>query len=128
METKREELDRLGRARPTLWSKYSTSSLVIKIMQDKAPENLYEQLKANSFMEKRKQGLLRFFDTSRTRTGLQAIQNELGDLFKQIDFVHSPWINNDQLRINLKENFGFSNTNSILHKPAPETTERDKQM
>jgi len=55
------------RADPDEWSKFCTSSLVIKTIREKNPTNLHSLLMSIYFEEPRKAGLGIFFDKSNTK-------------------------------------------------------------
>jgi len=57
-------IKRCERATPNERAKYSTSSLVIKIIRDKSPINLFNRLKSNLYVENRRPGLSFFYDNS----------------------------------------------------------------
>jgi len=96
---------RCQRADPDEWSKFCTSSLVIKTIRDKNPTRLHSLLMSSYFEEPRKGGLGKFFDKSKTKVGKQSIQFRL-DFFRQFN---QPWSNanlsNDSIRILLKNTF-----------------------
>jgi len=105
---KRCELDMIGRARPSLWGKYATGNLVIKILRNTVPTDLNNALHRTLFTERRKPLRARFFDASRTKNGYQAIQNRLGGLFETLDFEnYNKHISDDYVRIQVKQALGM---------------------
>jgi len=105
-EMSRRELDNIGRARPFTWSKYATASLVIKTMTAREPVELYQRISRNHYSERRKPWKMKFYNNSKTRTGLQGIENRI-DFVGTLDFDHYNWTKNS-LRINLKKSLGMN--------------------
>jgi len=105
---KRCDLDRIGRARPSLWGKYATGNLVIKILRDTVPTDLNNALHRTLFTERRKPLRARFFDSSKSRNGFQAIQNRLGRLFEILDFEnYNKEISDISVRVLVKQALGM---------------------
>ncbi len=65
----RMDLDLKGRARPELWSKYSTANLTIKIRRDKEPRRLHAHLRETIFYERRKENVIHFYGSSKNKGG-----------------------------------------------------------
>ena len=64
MRLKRDELtNQCKRATPEQWTRFITSSKVIKNMRDQAPKDLYQALQSNYFEERRHSGVGHFFDS-----------------------------------------------------------------
>ena len=106
MKLNRNELTGLSqRATPEQWTKFITTSRVIKVLRDKEPKYLHVELIKNYFEEKRYPGVGMFFDASRIKKGQQAISNRL--LFMRS--IHYPWnskfLSNDIIRIEMKKCF-----------------------
>jgi len=101
---KKKELDLIGLANPVQWFHYITASTVIKIMKNEEPKLLHESLTSTCYTEQRRPERFRFYDSSASRFGKDAICNRLTDIFKLIDFDHLN-INDHLLRINLKKSF-----------------------
>lgn len=101
----RSELDLLGRARPTTWSRFQASSIVIKTMNYCLPERLYNSIKANSYVERRRMLRPKFWNKSNYRIGKQALQNRAGELVNDVNFNWSDGISDDALRVNLKRHY-----------------------
>jgi len=105
----RADLDEIGRARPSTWSKYMVASRVIKIINCGFPHRLNQYLKSNSYVERRRPGRLKFYDGSRTVPGRQTLKNRAGSCLNDANF---DWFNldisKDCLRINLKKLFKMS--------------------
>ncbi len=59
-----ESLDKLGRANPSIWSKYATANLTIKVLRDRAPSRLFHHL-LETFTEKRAPEVIKFYDKSK---------------------------------------------------------------
>ena len=76
---RREELDKIGRARPTTWSKYATSSTVVKVLRDQQPSRLFKHLSKTLYYTRREENRIKFFDASMNKGGYQAIGNRLTD-------------------------------------------------
>jgi len=105
--TKTELTSECKRANPSQWARYITSSKVVKIIRDKQPKRLYENLMKNYFEEPRKPGAGLFFDTSKKLIGKQSIENRL--MFMRT--IQEPWnelnsnLNDHQIRILMKKHF-----------------------
>jgi len=50
---RRADLDKIGRAKPSLWAKYSTANLVLKVMKTRLPQTLHASLVNNSYATRR---------------------------------------------------------------------------
>jgi len=102
----RATLDRMGRARPSVWGQYLMASTAIKSITKCIPFNLHAEFKRNMFTERRKPLKPKFFDDSKRRIGRMAARNRLNF----INDVEFDWINgmtDDLLRIKLKKHFKF---------------------
>jgi len=96
------------RATPEMWSKYATGALVIKVMRDRSPLNLYIGLMENFYTEPRKPNHGRFFDNSQGKIGKHRLQNRL-DFMKDLGpWLNDPNIENGQLRKFLKDELNFN--------------------
>jgi len=104
---KRNELNTLGRARPSLWSKYSCSNIVIKILRDRVPPRLHRHILSTMYHERRRQDAYKFYDASNRRIGRQAIANRLKDTFDEINLPLTLMESNDSIRIKLINALGF---------------------
>jgi len=83
---------------------YLKASKAIKVIRDQHPSLLYCKIISNYYEELRKPQQGMFFDSSKSRTGCQSLENRL-DLIKEI---YQPWNNgltNDTLRVLLKKTF-----------------------
>jgi len=80
----RSTLDDIGCARPTIWAKYATSNLTIKLLRDKKPVRIYNHLINTLYYERRSKGVIKFYDNSRKRVGKQAIGNRLKSIFDEV--------------------------------------------
>lgn len=103
---KRHELTRIcERATPDEWSKFITSSRVIKTLRDAQPTILYQKLLSTYFEERRKPKVGFFFDSSKSKKGRQSLQNRL--LFMRS--LNFPWkdlpLSDDLIRIQMKRTF-----------------------
>ncbi len=114
MRTKRNELDKLGRAKPIQFARYSTAGIVIKTVRNQEPRNLLETLKKTMYVKRRQAGRLHFYDSSKTKMGLQSIENRLTDVFSRLDFDHFPHISDHHLRTSLKKSLNFTIIDPIL--------------
>jgi len=114
---KRADLDKLGRAKPSLWGKYATGNLVIKTIKKENPSYLYEKLCKTWYSTRRKPGKMLFFDGSKTRIGFQSIENRIGDIFKELDFSFDKDMSDDLLRVSLKRSLKMC---IISETPGPE--------
>ena len=104
---KRHVLDEIGRARPTTWAKYATSSTVIKSLRDGIPKRLSEHLRRTLYHERRKENIPKFYSKAKNKYGSQAIGNRLCHLFNEIKAPIYFTETDDQLRIKLKESFNL---------------------
>jgi len=107
---RRSELDTLGRARPSVWTKYLTASRVIKTANLGLPVRLSAYLNENSYVERRRPGRIKYFDNSRSKIGRQTLNNRAGQCVNDVDF---DWkcdnLTNDRLRLCLKKCFKMTN-------------------
>ena len=111
---KRNELTKIcERATPEEWSKFITSSRVIKTLRDTQPTILYQKLMNTYFEERRKPGVGFFYDSSRTKKGRQSLQNRL--LFMRS--INHSWfghnLSDDSIRIQMKRSF-FSYCDNMI--------------
>jgi len=109
---------KIGRANPSQWANYSTASP--GIIQNEQRRYLYESYSTNSFQERRRPRILRYFDNSNTKVGAKSLRSWLTKPFNQINFEFYPFINLDRLCINLKKIFwwlGFSSLLVLLPNP-----------
>jgi len=106
---KRSELDSIGRARPSLWGKYATGNLVIKVLKNSLPLDLSNALHRTLFVERRRPHRAKFFDASKSKLGYQSLQNRIGPLFDMLTFDnYENSLNDLTIRINLKKNLGMT--------------------
>jgi hypothetical protein len=117
-DTSRKKLyDRCKRATPVEWTRYLTSTKVMKIIRDEEPKSLFDLINSNYFEENRKPNVGFFFDNSRTLVGRQSIQNRL--IFMRS--INDPWNNklkplsDDHIRVIGKTAF-FDYYNAIVNK------------
>lgn len=103
----RATLDAIGRARPTIWSKYIGASLIVKTIMKGIPSRLCDDLKANPYIERRKPWRMKFWSKADHRIGRQSITNRAGSLLNDVAFDWLPTISDDILRKSLKCNFNF---------------------
>ncbi len=74
----REKLDVLcQRANPKQWSKYSSASLVIKVLQREEPSYLVNNLRTTLYFERRSPHIGKFYDNSKGKIGRQKLCNGL---------------------------------------------------
>jgi len=59
------------------WYKYATGSLIIKIRNNGNPKNLHDLLHLNFYMERRKPGRLKFYNSARLKIGKEGIRNRI---------------------------------------------------
>ncbi len=84
---------------------------IIKIIRDKTPCRIFEYILQTMYYERRRVGVLRFYDTSHNRGGFQMIGNHLKSLFEH----NKPFSlneSNDAIRVKLKRIWGFADPNS----------------
>jgi len=84
---------------------YASSSLVIKIIQNAAPQFLNTKLRETLFTTRRKQLNGGFYNNARGKTGKQFLQNRL----QHMDCLNKEWLErtwtNDVIRKTLKKTF-----------------------
>jgi len=114
---KRADLDKLGRAKPSLWGKYATGNLVLKTIKKEYPAYLYGKLCNTQYSTRRNPGKLLFYDGSKTRLGFQSIENRIGDIFKELDFCFDKDMSDDIIRVSLKRSLKMC---IIPETPGPE--------
>ncbi len=73
----REKLDEIGRARPSVWGKYATPSITIKMLCNKIPVRLHKHIINTMYTTRRNHGVQLLFDDSKRKIGKQAIRNRL---------------------------------------------------
>jgi len=86
---------------------YASGALVIKIMRDRSPLNLYIGLMENFYTEPRKPNHERFFDNSQGKIGKHSLQNRLDLMTELGPWLDDPNIENDALRRMLKDRLDF---------------------
>lgn len=104
--TSKQDLDKLGRVRPSTWAQYTAASTAIKIIRDDQPTRLNEHLMGSIYCEDRS-GRIKFYDNSDLKIGRQAFSNRLKDVF---NVIHAPITfreSNAQIRTMLKKELGF---------------------
>jgi len=98
----RSTLDDIGRARPTTWAKYCTSSIIIKALTRKEPCRMVTQIGNNMYIERRRPLRPKSFSKCDLRIGMQSIVNRACNYINDIDFDWANGIADDALRTNLK--------------------------
>jgi len=98
----RQKLDEIGRARPSTWYKFSTTSLVIKVVTRQEPKRLATMLAENMFTERRKPFRPKFFNKADLRIGRQALVNRCDMLMNDLDFDWMIDLTDDMIRRNVK--------------------------
>jgi hypothetical protein len=101
------ELDKLGRAKPSLWGKYAVANCVIKIIRDQAPTRLRWHIEQTMYSERRHPNIVKFYDNSRLRIGRHAVGNRLKEIFDEINEPITFLETNCSLRQKLKRVLGF---------------------
>ena len=102
----REKLDIMcQRANPKQWSKYSSSSLVIKCLQRKEPAFLVDNLRTTLYFERRHPHIGKFYDNSKGKIGRQKLCNSL----QHMAAIQFNWLGlhlgNATIRSSLKKTF-----------------------
>jgi len=100
-------LDKIGRAKPSLWAKYSIANLVLKVTKIQLLQMLHASLVNNSNATHRNPDELLFYDASRTKLGHQALGNRLAHIINSLDFNFHVNMTDDQIRINLKKSLNM---------------------
>jgi len=99
----REKLDIICmRAPPKQWAKYAQASLVIKILRDKLPFNLYEVLTETIFVERRSEFKAKFYDNLKGKVGRQKLGNSLHFMAAIGEDWFGKDLSNDKIQIMLK--------------------------
>jgi len=105
---KRSQLDSIGRARPSLWAKYAMGNFVIKTLKYSLPVDLHNALHRTLFSERRRPQRAKFFDSSKSKIGYQAVQNRIGALFDTLNFDnYENSLTDNAIRILLKKHLGM---------------------
>ncbi len=86
-------------------------------MRDELPDRLHKHLQKTLYYEKRKEGVIKFFDVSQTKFGQQAVGNRVQDVFNEISHKFNLDESNDQIRRILKKALGFRTTKSADVRP-----------
>jgi len=111
------------RATPKEWMNYGVAREFIRIYQIGTPVGLFERLDKQSYRTSRPQ-LVKFYDTSRTRIGLQIFSNKVAIVSKNVEF---DWffskLSQDALRIKLKNSL-FKYPSSAASVSIPERMNR----
>jgi len=97
------------RATPKMWSQYSTASMVIKILRDGTPVNIFNLINENLYSERRKPNKGRFYNNSKGKVGLHELKNRLTFICGlDFEWLHLD-MNDNAIRTNLKRflNFDF---------------------
>ena len=103
------------KATPLEWFKYTTASVAIKTIREKAPKRLHQILQRTYYSERRNVGRGLFYDASKTKQGQQSLQNRL----QHIAQICEPWnesgpkLTNDKLRTMLKSTYFIYKANLI---------------
>jgi hypothetical protein len=90
------------RAPPKQWAKYAQASLVIKILRDKLPFNLYEVLTETIFVERRSEFKAKFYDNLKGKVGRQKLGNSLHFMAAIGEDWFGKDLSNDKIQIMLK--------------------------
>ncbi len=106
-KAKKVELDKMGRACPSVWAKYATASFTIKAIRDGVPTRLNNHINQTLNYERRFPKMLRFYDSSRKRVGKQALCNRLKSIFDDIKVKLTWQESNDTIRRMLKKSLNF---------------------
>jgi len=91
-----------------MWGSYSTYSLVLKIIKDRCPNYLRDQLKTTLYTERRKPLIGKCFDNSKGKVRKHTLECRLMAL-KDLEW-YAMELSNDVIRMSLKRhlNFGFN--------------------
>jgi len=95
------------RATPQMWGAYSTYSLVLKIIRDRYPKYLYDQLSTTLYTESRKPLIGKFYDNSKGKVGKHRLECRLTAL-KDLEW-YGLELSNDAIRTSLKKFLNFNN-------------------
>ena len=94
------------RATPREWAHYSLANVVYSILLNKEPLHLYNGILSEMTLNERKPLRPRFYDSSRTKVGKQALKNRIADTASRIqEDWYSNNITKDQLRTIFKRAF-----------------------
>jgi len=83
----RSDLDKIGRSKPSLWAKYATANLVLKVMENRTPSTRHSPFVKTFYATRRNPDKLLFYDDSRTKFGHQAIGDRLAHIINHLDFT-----------------------------------------
>jgi hypothetical protein len=101
----RDELDAIScRADPEEMSYFNQAKILAKMVINRTPSRLYENVMQNSYTERRYPGRVLFYDSSHKKIGRQSFKNRLSAVSKQ---MKSEWLfsNQNSLRVLLKKHF-----------------------
>jgi len=90
-----------------MWGAYSTYSLVLKIIRDRYPKYLYDQLRTTLYTERRKPLIGKFYDNSKGKVGKHRLECRLTAL-KDLEW-YGLELSNDAIRTSLKKFLNFNN-------------------
>jgi len=85
--------------RPSTWSKFQSTSIVLKAATRGKPVRLANDLIANSYSERRKPKRLKLINKADHKIGKQAVQNRCGDVINELGFDWLDGFNDDGWRI-----------------------------
>jgi len=98
----RQTLDEKGRARPMTWYRFSTPSLVIKVVTRNEPIRLSATLAENLHTERRKPLRPKFFNKANLRIGRQSLVNRCDIRMNDLEFDWMTNLTDDVIRRNVK--------------------------
>jgi len=104
---RREDLDKIGRAKPSLWAKYSTANLVLKVMKSRQPQTLHGSLVETAYATRRNPDKIVFYDASRTKFRHQALWKRIAHIINDLNSTFHVNMSDDQIRICLKKSFNM---------------------
>jgi len=90
-----------------MWSKYATSSLVIRLIRDGSPRYLSEEVRKTMYTTRRKPTTPRFYDNSKGKIGLHRLSNRLECLNVLENWLETD-LGNHAIRTMLKTSFNFT--------------------
>jgi len=87
-----------GRAKPSLWAKYTTGDLILKTLKTEYPVYFYEKLCTTRYTTRRRRNKYLFYDKSQTKNVFQSIENSIMAIFNDLDFDFSNAMTDDCIR------------------------------
>jgi len=113
----RDSLDVIsGRGSPDEWSDYALAKLAARMIISEEPTRLCEDVLTNAYVERRRAGMMQFYDSSKRKIGRQVLKNRLPCVMKQMKFDWL-WTKKETLRPKMKKCFfRYSKVEKVIPK------------